>query len=329
MVEFGIHSSGRVATYQDLRRVWVEAEKLGFDYAWCSDNVVGLFPGAEEAETFDAWSVLGALAEATSRIRIGSLVTPCGRRHPALFAKMTSILDLISGGRLEVGMGPGDHAWQFLPWGMRYDPKASVRIEILREEVEVLKRMWTQERASFSGKYYTIEGAYNSPKPIQKPHPRIWIGLARYGRKLMPRLAAEYADGINLVSVDDDEARERLEIVREYCNDLGRDFDRMRKSRLLRLLVTEEDAEAARRWREHARAMGVSEEYMRGVYERERLIWGPPERAVEELERIIDVGFDQLIFKFGWGWTAGPDAQLAGARVFAREMMPVLRAKYS
>lgn len=328
MIEFGIMTAGRVRTYHDMRRVWVEAERLGFDYAWSADNVVGLFPGGEGAETFDAWSVLGALAEATTRIRIGPMATPCGRRNPALLAKMTSTLDMISAGRLEVGLGIGDRTSQFVPWGMQYDPRPSVRIDMLREEIEILKRMWTQDQASFRGKYHAVENAYNSPKPVQTPHPPIWIAISQNGRKLMPKLAAQYADGITLYIADDQDARERLRTIERYCGDCGRNFDRLRKARMVRVLLTPEDAAGAAGWREEAERTGESPDFMQGAYDRERQICGPPEKAIADIERIMGLGFDQLIIKFGWGWNASPDAQLAGATIFATEIMAPLRRKY-
>ena len=131
----------------------VAAEETGFDSYWTMDNVVLIHPDTEEQlPVFETWTLLPALAAVTKKIRMGPLVTPCNRRHPALFAKMTTTFDRISNGRLDLGLGPGDDPIYFVPWGMSY-PKTSVRIKILREEIEVLKRMWTEERASFEGEF--------------------------------------------------------------------------------------------------------------------------------------------------------------------------------
>jgi alkanesulfonate monooxygenase SsuD/methylene tetrahydromethanopterin reductase-like flavin-dependent oxidoreductase (luciferase family) len=329
MVRFGIYASGRGGGYEDLRQVWQEAERLGFDSAWIGDNVVGAVPELNEAPVFDAWSVLGALAMATHKIRIGSLVTPCGRRHPALFAKMTSIADIISGGRLNIGVGPGDEDRQFLPWGMAF-PAPAERVAVLREEIEVLKLMWTEEHATYEGRYYRLEDACNSPKPLQKPHPPIWIGLAT-GKKLMPRLAAEYADGINVAHPDDDVAIRFLELVSQHCRDLRRDFDLIEKSRTINMIITEEEASFARDLEGQARRMGVPIDYLRDFYEGsyERWVRGEPEQCFDQLKEVIDMGFTHLIFRFGGGWRAPNDLILRGAETFANEVLPELRLAYA
>ena len=119
-------------SWQQVRAMFLRAEELGFHTAWIHDNVVGPVPWKPDAAVYDSWSVLGALGEATSRIRLGSLVTPMGRRHPSVFAKMTASFDNTSGGRLDLGMGPGDEPHQYEPWGLRY-PEPPERIEILEE----------------------------------------------------------------------------------------------------------------------------------------------------------------------------------------------------
>jgi hypothetical protein len=197
MPEIGFYQPGMGWSYEQLRDFWVEGENLGFDYGWMMDNVTyrHLYKLGQKVPVFETWTVLPALAEATSKIRMGPMVSPVNRRHPALFAKITSCFDQISNGRLELGMGAGDTAEYHLPWGMPF-PKASVRVETLREEIQVLKLMWAEKNANFNGKYYTLIDATMDPKPIQKPHPPIWMGILR--GKMMTKLAAEEADGVNV-----------------------------------------------------------------------------------------------------------------------------------
>jgi alkanesulfonate monooxygenase SsuD/methylene tetrahydromethanopterin reductase-like flavin-dependent oxidoreductase (luciferase family) len=325
MVEFGIYASGRGGGWEDLRRTWVEAELLGFDYAWIGDNVVGPEPGATEVPVFDAWSVLGALAEATESIRIGPLVTPCGRRHPAVFAKMAAIVDIISGGRLQLGMGIGDEPQQFAPWGMSF-PKPSTRIAVLREEIEVIKSLWTQDQVNYEGEHFRLEGAVLNPKPVQVPHPPIWMGII-YGRRLMPRLAAQHADAISFGTLFDAEsAAEMFETLRDLTKEAGRDFDAIKKALTVRVMLDPEDAAFLKRIPQEAAALGVSEEHLRAYYSSERRVLGSLDQVTEELARIVRLGIDQLIIRFGGGWSSGADEQIAGARIFSQQVMPVLRS---
>jgi alkanesulfonate monooxygenase SsuD/methylene tetrahydromethanopterin reductase-like flavin-dependent oxidoreductase (luciferase family) len=286
------------------------------------DNVVLAHPGTGEMlPVFDTWTVLPALAEATERIRMGPLVSPCRRRHPALMAKITTTFDRISNGRLDLGLGPGDDPIYWEPWGMGY-PKASTRIEVLREEIAVMKKMWTEDEADFEGKHYTLVKATNDPKPVQKPHPPIWIGLV-LGRKLMPRLAAEVADGINVYNASDRAAKDLLDIARERCDVLGRDFDAISKSRSVNVILQgresgpEAVAKGAQADGSLAHVIGTAEELARerqcsldeqhqrikastdkkSDYSRitERHVIGTVDQVVDDLCQIAEAGFDHLI----------------------------------
>ena len=138
MTEVGFTQNGIGWDYQRMRDFWVEADRLGFDSGSLMDNSVFPWFEGEMLDTFEAWTILPALAEVTERIRIGPLVTPCSRRHPALLAKITTTFDRISNGRLNLALGTSDKSVFFQPWGMSY-PKFSERVKILREEIEILK----------------------------------------------------------------------------------------------------------------------------------------------------------------------------------------------
>jgi len=132
--------------------------------------------GARDTDPWhEAWTTLAALAEATSRIRIGVLVTSVGYRHPALLAKMAATLDVIAGGRLEFGIGAGYLEAEYRMYGLPFPP-AAVRIAQLDEAIRVCKLLWTHERANFAGSYFTLTNAVCAPKPVQQPYPPIWIG---------------------------------------------------------------------------------------------------------------------------------------------------------
>jgi len=161
-------------------------EGLGFDVLLVSDHLVGprLAPLA----------ALAAAAAATTSLRVGTLVLANDFRHPAVLAKEAATLDLLSGGRLELGIGAGWMRADYAQAGLRYDPPA-VRIERLGESLQILKGLWSEGPFSFAGRYYAIEAAQQEPKPVQRPHPPILIGG---GGPAILRLAARAADGVNL-----------------------------------------------------------------------------------------------------------------------------------
>lgn len=230
MVKIGFCQPGMGWTYDQMRDFWVEGDKLGFDSGTMMDNLIYTGPpdGAVRP-TFETWTFLPAIAALTSNIRIGPQVTPCLRRAPALFAKATTQTDHISNGRVFVGMGVGDMPKYHLPWGMPFPEKLSERAKILREEIEVMKLMWTEEKASYEGNFYTLNDAEMIPKPIQKPHPPIYIGLS-FGTKIMPRLAAELTDGVAIYNGSHQATKDLLAVVEGHCEAVGRDYSAFYKS---------------------------------------------------------------------------------------------------
>ena len=283
-------------TWIDVRRMATEAERLGFHSMWIHDNVVGPVPWQPTATSYDAWSVLGALGEATSRIRLGPLVTPMGRRHPSVFAKMTASLDNTCGGRLDVGMGPGDEPHQYEPWGLRF-PTPAERIAILEEELDIIKALWTQESVTYDGTHYHLKEANLAPKPTQAPHPPIWVGLV-FGRKVMPRVAARHADGVNFYSKQDDDVRATIDQVQGLCSDIGRDPARLKYSRCLTVWITDGgavDIDQELKWLGNE-VYATGHEYLTNyAAEYERMLIGPPEVIAEEIIAHAELGIDQVI----------------------------------
>lgn len=332
MVNIGFYNNGIGFTFDDMRRLWQQADELGYDSAWTMDNSVAPILGHRQTPVFEPYMILPALAEATKKIRFGPLCTPCGRRHPAVLAKMTSVLDVISGGRLELAMGAGDHPDFFRPWGIPYPDKPSDRIAILREEIQVIKLMWTEERASFNGRYYTLTEAFNSPKPLQKPHPRIWLCVQK-GRKLLPRLVAELADGVNTYVADDAGAEEILRAVEGYCAEFGRDFGEIEKSRHMQVTLTDGPYDHREMVDIQARREGVPSVYLDSywmnypIYTRHLI--GSPTTVAEELRKQTSLGFNHLLLQFrgvNHPLGGGADEVIATLQRFAVEVMPQVRA---
>jgi F420-dependent oxidoreductase-like protein len=205
--------------------VWRMADEAGFDHLWGFDHVISLDRTADQP-VFDGWTFLPAAAGVTRRARLGLLVTGNLYRHPGILAKQAVTVDHLSGGRLEMGLGAGWKAEEFHMLGMPF-PTVGERIGRLEEACSVLKLLWTQERASFTGRYYQLDDAIAEPKPVQTPHPPLWIGGSGPRRTL--RVVAVHADvwSSNARSFEEDVASAR--ILDEHCHAIGRDPGSLRR----------------------------------------------------------------------------------------------------
>ncbi|HKG56373.1 MAG TPA: TIGR03560 family F420-dependent LLM class oxidoreductase [Candidatus Limnocylindrales bacterium] len=215
-----------VAAWRRTVEVAQEAEELGFESLWLFDHF-HTTPDPTDELTFEAFTTLSALAALTRRVRLGHIVSCASYRNPALQAKMISTLDTISGGRMELGIGAG---WKREEWeAYGYDfPETPERLKILEESLEVITRMFEPGRASFDGVHTRIAGAINLPKPIQKPRVPIMVG--GNGRKVTWRLAAQFADEINLDNMPPDELPGAMKDIAAHCEAVGRDPQELRVS---------------------------------------------------------------------------------------------------
>lgn len=226
---FGIKASQQHASIGDQRQMWQVADEAGFDSCWAFDHLVPM-GRVREGDIFEAWTILAAMAAATRRIRIGTLVTSNLYRHPGLLAKMAVTVDHVSGGRLAMGLGAGGDAYADAMFGLPAYP-ARERIERLSETCEVLTRLWTEKTVTFRGAYYTLEEAQSDPKPLQQPRPPLWIGSsgARYGL----RVVATHADVWLNASLTPEDLGELTRLSRrldEHCADIGRDPATIRRA---------------------------------------------------------------------------------------------------
>jgi F420-dependent oxidoreductase-like protein len=209
-----------VSPWEMTRRRAQRAEADGFASFWLMDHFYN-FHGKDESEPFlDVWTVLPALALETKTIRIGPLVTPVGYRSPALLARMAATLDHLCGGRLNFGFGAGGYRPEYEAYGYDFPAQARVRIEQMEEAVALMKRMWTEPRATFEGKYFKVKDAICEPKPVQKPHPPVLIGGV--GAKYLLRALARCGDACNLFGPPEEFTRER-EVLKRHCDAVGRD----------------------------------------------------------------------------------------------------------
>jgi F420-dependent oxidoreductase-like protein len=185
-----------LASIEDPQAKWqravetaVRAEELGYDNVWVYDHVHNVPVPAHEA-VFECWTTIAAISQRTSRIRLGQMVGCTSYRNPALLAKITSTVDVISGGRLDWGIGAGWYEGEYKAYGYEF-ASAGTRIAMLEDCVEIVKRMWTEPDATYEGTHFSVRGAQCDPKPLQDPHPPIWIGGG--GERKTLRVVAKHA----------------------------------------------------------------------------------------------------------------------------------------
>ena len=205
-----------------------QADALGFESIWVFDHFQ-TFPDPTDEITFESFTSLAALAAVTSRVRLGQAVSCSGFRNPALVAKMVSTLDVISGGRMELGIGAGWKRDEFVAYGYGF-PETSERLARLADHLEIITRMLAPGRtvrASFRGQHASVDDAINVPKPLQE---RLPIMIGGNGPKVTWRLAARYADEINLDKMLPDDVAKALPVIRSRCDEIGRDPSSLRVS---------------------------------------------------------------------------------------------------
>ena len=223
---FGIMTAPSQVDYADVLRVWREADAVpGIEHAWLYDHLMPIF-GDPDGPTFEGWTLLSALAARTERLRIGLLVTSNRFRPPALLAKIAATVDVVSGGRLEFGIGAGSRPSapvarrEYEAHGLPYHDAATA-VASLGEACTVIRRLWTAtEPFDFHGSNVQLAGAFGNPKPVQRPHPPIVIG-GRASSTL--RVVAEHADVWNIPGGDIADAVARSTLLDRYCADIGRD----------------------------------------------------------------------------------------------------------
>jgi F420-dependent oxidoreductase-like protein len=196
-----------------------QVEALGFESVWVFDHFHTV-PRPTEEITFEAFTTLAALAPETRRVRLGHLVLCAAYRNPALTAKMISTMDVITDGRMELGIGAGWKRDEWRAYGYGF-PDAPERLAILKDQLEVISAMMGDGRATYSGEHHSVENAINRPLPVQKPRVPIMVG--GNGPKVTWRLAARYADELNLDGLTPTEVRQALPTIASRCEEIGRD----------------------------------------------------------------------------------------------------------
>ncbi|MGZ5305156.1 MAG: TIGR03560 family F420-dependent LLM class oxidoreductase [Actinomycetota bacterium] len=269
------------------------AERLGFEALFRSDHYFSA-RGVDGRGSTDAWVLLAALAARTERIRLGALVSPVTFRLPSVLAKSAATLDEISGGRAEIGMGAGWWAEEHTQFGIPFPPTLE-RFEMLEEQLEIVHRLFTEDRFTFEGRHYTLAEAEFLPRSVQRPHPPILIGGTKVG-PWMQRLIGAWADEFNTVGGDPEQVRERFGRARDGIAAAGRDPDALVTSLMTWCFVAPTEDEYLAKL-ERARSLdptaGPFEAY-RADIEADCIV-GTPERAAERLSRYAAAGVQRVM----------------------------------
>jgi F420-dependent oxidoreductase-like protein len=284
-------------------------EDLGYDSIWVYDHF-HTHPVLTQESTFEAWTLMAALAAVTTRARLGQMCTCALYRPPSMLAKIASSIDVISGGRLDVGIGAGWSRGEFEAYGYRF-PSDRERLDMLEEAVQVLLAMWTEDEASFSGDHYTVERAINRPKPIQKPHPPLWI--AGGGEKRTLRIVARYGDFANFGD-DIEEFKHKSQVLAGHCETLGRPYEEIGRTCHRMSVIGRDQADLRRKLDIAAGRRSCTPE----EFAEEHFVATVPQ-AVEEMGEFIDEGCVEMILYF-YDMGEGDSLEL-----FASEVIPQLR----
>ena len=283
------------------------AESLGYDSLWVYDHFHNVPRPAHEA-VFECWTTIAAISQRTSKIRLGQMVGCNSYRQPSLLAKITSTIDVISGGRLDWGIGAGWYQHEYEGYGLEF-PAAGVRLGMLKECVEIVRSMWTEADTSYDGKYYKLNGAQCDPKPLQQPHPPILIGGG--GEKVTLRIVARLGDRSNFGGKPH-EFQHKTEVLKDHCKDVGRDYDEIEKTWSPEVFVRETEAEI-----EAAGSKSFWGEPMES-WAAGNLV-GTPEQVAAKIKTYIDLGCTSFM-----PWCSDyPDDTTV--RLFAEKVIPDFR----
>ena len=277
-------------TYAQMLRAVRAAEDAGFDAAFRSDHLLTI--GGPPQPALEAWTSLAALARDTSRIRLGTLVTPLTFRHPSVLAREITTVDELSGGRLEVGVGTGWFEAEHTSLGLPFPPMRE-RTDRLHEAVEVMTRLWTGEPVSYAGQHFRLDGAVGLPRPVQDPLPLLVGG---HGGRRSTQLAARFAAEYNTTSIDPAGAAETYAKARGACSEAGRDPSSLRLSWMGTVLVARDEATLRRRIERLAvwsGSPGAAPDAVRERIEAHSVV-GVYDRAAEKLRAYIEAGAERI-----------------------------------
>jgi len=284
-IALGVHVGQQNMAMDDMRALWRKLDTSGVDWISAWDHFYEAPPKGGTEPHFEALATLGALAAETSRARIGCLVFYIGYRNPALLAKAATTLDHISGGRFELGIGAGWHVWEASAYGYPF-PDIGSRLDMLEEAVQIIRRMLTEERTTFSGLHYQVDNASCLPPPVQ-PRLPIWIGGV--GEKRTLKIVADHADGWNAAYLSPQEFGRVNQVLNDWCEDEDRDPKTLKRAVNVMFNLGLTDADLAREQQRLEHDWGAMAERTR-----DGALLCKPDRAVERILEYVDAGADEL-----------------------------------
>jgi F420-dependent oxidoreductase-like protein len=281
-------------TWENWRAIAESVEKTGLEGLFRSDHYSSV-RGIAELGSLDAWATLAGLAVQTSRIRLGTLVSPASFRHPSVLARTVVTVDHISQGRVELGMGAGWFEDEHLRHGFEFHPTAT-RMAVLEEQIEIVHRSWTEGELKFDGKHYELSGGAALPKPIQDPHPPLIVGGSGGRRSLA--LAARWADEYNTLIATTDECRARREALSEACKKEGRKPGEVKLSLMCTAIVGRDEAEVRDRAAAVLKWRGGSEDLDAFIAESgRRRVVGTIEQVRDRMDELEGAGVERVMLQ--------------------------------
>ncbi len=307
-LRFGLQTGQQECTYDDLVRVWQLAEDRGFDAVFTSDHFYGIPPKQGEDVSYETVSTLTALALNTKRVRIGCMVFCSAYRSPGLIAKIASTIDHWSGGRFELGLGAGSVEIEYRAYGYSFPPP-KVRLDMLEEAAKIVPAMLHEDEVTFSGEHFKIEGARCTPGAFQ-PKVKLWIG-GKGVRRIIP-IAARHADVWNGNNMTPEEYTERIAVLDEWCDRLGRDPNSIERSINVGFHVGADRAGV-----EHHRDL------MQATGRRPtEVLFGTPGEVVDQVGAYVTAGVQQINLNV---YGLRPPFDWEALQGFAEDVMPAFR----
>ncbi|MEM1434190.1 MAG: TIGR03560 family F420-dependent LLM class oxidoreductase [Pseudomonadota bacterium] len=311
-LSLGIHIGQQNLAMDELRALWRKLDAAGVDWISAWDHFYEAPPKGGTEPHFEALSTLAALACETRHARIGCLVFYVGYRNPALLAKAATTLDHLSGGRFEIGLGAGWHVWEASAYGYPF-PDIGTRLDMLDEAAQIVRRMLTEDRVTFSGRHFQVDDASCLPAPVQQELP-LWIGGV--GEKRTLKIVAERADGWNAAYLPADEFQRLNGVLDQWCNDIDRDPATVRRGVNLLFNLGLSDTDLARERARLSADWGAMAERTEGG-----ALLCRPDEAVDRLMAYVDAGATDINVALRAPWNE------PALDAYLNEVMPAVRER--
>jgi F420-dependent oxidoreductase-like protein len=310
-IRFGIQTGQQGVTWDEMLSLWQKADGWGYDSLWNFDHFYPIFVDPE-GPCLENWTTLAALAQATTRARIGTLVVGNTYRNPCITAKMAATLDHVSKGRFNLGIGAGWFEAEHKAFGIDFKTIPG-RLRALEEALQIIRGMFTQERTTLRGKHYQVTDVIGVPKPVQKPHPPILIGGT--GQRVLLRLVAQYADMWNAGKSADD-MKALIDVIRRHGDKVDRDTDRIEKTVMMPLCYRAYPEREQFVQRLMANMRQTSPDTVR-----KEIMIGGKEECLATVDRFVKAGVTHFIFMSFTPYF------IDEMQAFAEEVMPAARRR--